>query len=116
MNVVKSDYSKAELVRAFKGQDAVVSAVGATGFANQKDLIDAAIEAGVKHFIPSEFSINTRSDAVRQLIPVFEIKQQILDYLKEKESTGLTWTGLGTGPLFDWVSSIAPARSPTDMR
>lgn len=100
--MIKNDYSKAELVKAFKGQDAVVSAVGATGFADQIGLIDAAIEAGVKRFIPSEFSSNTLNDAVRQLLPLFETKLQVLDHLKAKETTGLTWTGLWTGPLFDW--------------
>jgi hypothetical protein len=55
-----------------RGQDAVISAVGATGFVDQKKFIDASIRAGVKRFIPSEFSSNTLSDAVIQLVPRFE--------------------------------------------
>jgi len=87
-----------------KGQDAIISAIGASGFQEQKVIIDAAIKAGVKRFIPSEFSTNTLSEAVRQLVPVFEPKKAILQYLMEKESTGLTWTGLSIGAMFDWVS------------
>jgi hypothetical protein len=105
INVIQTSYSQAELVKAFEGQDSVVSTVGATGFEEQKVFIDAAIEAGVRRFIPSELSTNTLSDAVRQLVPLFEAKKAIIDYLKGKESSGLTWTGLSGGVLFDWVSS-----------
>ncbi|EXJ92989.1 hypothetical protein A1O3_01545 [Capronia epimyces CBS 606.96] len=100
--VIKTAYSEADLVKALQGQDAVISAVGAAGFQSQKTLIDASIKAGVKRFIPSEFSSNTLSDTVRQLVPVFEAKKQILDYLKDQEGSGLSWTGLATGLLLDW--------------
>ena len=91
-------------MKAFTGQDAIVSTIGAAGLTQQKAFIDAAVKAGVKRFLPSELSTNTRSDAVRELLPLFEAKQEILNYLQEKEGTGLTWTGLATGPLLDWVS------------
>ncbi|KIW86775.1 uncharacterized protein Z519_12561 [Cladophialophora bantiana CBS 173.52] len=102
VSVIKTSYSESELVKAFGGQDAVVSSVGPTGFQDQKVFIDAAITAGVKRFIPSEFSANTMSPTVRELVPVFEAKKDIIDYPREKENTGLTWTGLSTGPLLDW--------------
>jgi len=76
------------------------------GFGDQKGIIDAAVKAGVKRFFPSEFGINGRSEAVRQLTPFFAVKQEMLDYLVEKENDGLTWTCLITGVLLDWVSSI----------
>jgi hypothetical protein len=57
----------------------------------------------VKRFIPSEFSSNTLSDTIIQLVPLFEQKRVVLDYLKSKESEGLTWTGIATSLLFDWV-------------
>jgi DNA-binding NarL/FixJ family response regulator len=92
-------------VKVLRGQDAVISAIGATGFQSQKTVIDAAIAAGVRRFLPSEFSANTLSDAVRSLVPAFVPKMEILDYLKEKGSTGLTWTGLAVGALLDDLSS-----------
>ncbi|KAI9881752.1 MAG: hypothetical protein M1823_006537, partial [Watsoniomyces obsoletus] len=98
----KVPYTESELAKVFEGQDAVISAVGAAGFQEQKVFIDAAIKASVKRFLPSEFSSSTLNEAARRLVPVFELKKQVLDYLKEKESTGLTWTGLATGPLLDW--------------
>ncbi|KIN03226.1 hypothetical protein OIDMADRAFT_18549 [Oidiodendron maius Zn] len=100
--VRKSDYSEADLVAAFKGQDAVVSVVGLAGFGDQKKFIDAAVSAGVKRFIPSEFSSNTLSPAVLELLPVFGQKKEVLEYLKTKEASGLTWTAIWTAMLFDW--------------
>jgi len=102
VTVRQSDFSDADLAAAFKGQDAVISAVGATAFAEQKKFIDASIAAGVKRFIPSEFSSNTLSPAVCELLPLFGQKLEILEYLKTKESSGLTWTAIWTALLFDW--------------
>lgn len=110
--MVQTTYAEAELVEILKGHDAVVSTVGATGFSDQKVVIDAAIKAGVQRFIPSELSMNTLSKAVRELVPVFEAKKVVLNYLKEKESTGLTWTGLAGGPLLDWAGFMTFTTSP----
>jgi hypothetical protein len=106
IHVIKVAYTQAELAKVFQGQDAIISTVGAAAFEEQKVFIDAAVEAGVKRFIPSELSTNTLSDAVRKLVPVFESKKVIIDYLKEQETSGLTWTGLSGGLLLDWVSGI----------
>lgn len=103
LKVHRSDFSVASLESAFQGQDAVISAVGMTGFNDQKTFIDAAARAGVKRFLPSEFSSNHRSDAVLQLLPLFGSKREVLEYLKAKEAEGLTWTGVCSGLLFDWV-------------
>lgn len=104
--VLKTDFSDSTLRTAFQGQDAVISAVGATGFNEQKALVDAAIYAGVKRFIPSEFSANSQSEAVLQLLPLFGQKNDVIKYLKSKESSDLTWTGIATSGLFDWVSEL----------
>ena len=101
VKVLQADYTLDGLTKAFKGQDVVVSAIGATGFADQKLMIDAAVAAGVKWFLPSEFSVNSSAPAVRELVPVFHAKQEVLDHLKSKESQ-LSWVGLAAGPLLDW--------------
>lgn len=103
VSVRRIDFSESELSSAFTGQDAVISAVGATAFTEQKKFIDAAVHAGVKRFIPSEFSSNTPNESVLRMVPLFNQKKDILDYLQSKESVGLTWTGIATSLLFDWV-------------
>ena len=101
---MKSDYSEASLVDAFKGQDAVVSAVGDAGLAEEIKIIDASVKAGVKRFLPSEYGNNSQNAKATALIPVFGLKVQINEHLKAQESKGLTWTAILAGPLFDWVS------------
>jgi hypothetical protein len=102
--VIKSDYSEASLVDAFKGQDAVVSALGAAGLAEEFKIIDACVKAGVKRFLPSEFSSNPQNAKAAALIPVFGLKVQINEYLKAQESKGLTWTAVVAGVAFEMVS------------
>ena len=64
--------------------------------------MDAAIEVGVKRYIPSEFGVNTFQKELKELGDPFMGKLVLLEYLKGKEGTGLTWTGLATGSFLDW--------------
>jgi hypothetical protein len=96
-----------------KGQDAVVSAVGAEGFLGQSILFDACIAAGVKRFLPSEFGSDLSNPKAASL-PVFGYKLATRKYIEEKVKAGadITYTyvinapfldwGLETGFLFDW--------------
>ncbi|KAL4985311.1 hypothetical protein BDW68DRAFT_198911 [Aspergillus falconensis] len=99
--VRKSDFSPSDLREALTGQDAVISAVGAPGFAEQKELIDAAIAVGVSRFIPSEFSADSQNDTVLALLPLFRQKKEVIEYLKSKEKE-IDWTGIACSGLFDW--------------
>lgn len=101
---MKSDYSEDSLVDVFKGQDAVVTALGAAGLAEETKMIDASVKAGVKRFIPSEFGSNSQNAKATALVPFFGLKVQINEHLKAQESKGLTWTAIEAGPAFDWVS------------
>ncbi|RHZ46911.1 aromatic alcohol reductase [Aspergillus thermomutatus] len=102
VTVRKTDYSEADLEAAFKGQDVVISALGAMGFGEQKKLVDAAVRAGVQRFLPSEFSASSQDEAVLHLLPLFEQKKELIEYLKTKETEGLSWTGIATAMLLDW--------------
>ena len=56
VKVVKVDYRNVEaLTTALNGQDALVSAVATNAVPSQRQLIEAAVEAGVKRIIPSEY-------------------------------------------------------------
>ncbi|KAI9042810.1 aromatic alcohol reductase [Aspergillus affinis] len=102
VTVCKTDFSESDLAEAFKGKDAVISTVGAAGFSEQKKLVDVALSAGVKRFIPSEFSASSQNEIVLKLLPLFGQKTELLNYLKTKESEGLSWTGIVPSLLFDW--------------
>ncbi|KAK8216119.1 hypothetical protein IWZ01DRAFT_566003 [Phyllosticta capitalensis] len=101
VKVVQSEYTHDALVPVFKSAsaDAVVSLVGAPDA--QNPLIDAAITAGVKRFIPSEFGCNTSDPKVVETVPILAPKRQTVEYLSTKQGS-ISWTALITGPFFDW--------------
>lgn len=88
------------MVSAFKDQDAVILTTG-HGLTNPNGIVDAAIKAGVKRFVPSEFGSNTQNKGAVGLASMMAGKAALVDYLRSKESTGLTWTALATGIFFD---------------
>ena len=99
---ISDDYPEAELIEVFNGQDAVISTMATVGAEKQKAIIDAAIKAGVKRFVPSEFGSDTRNKRALAIIPeYFKGKYETVEYLKLKEQEGLTWTAFVTGPFFD---------------
>ncbi|KAL6904082.1 hypothetical protein GGI43DRAFT_432712 [Trichoderma evansii] len=55
ITVHRTDLSHSSLVKAFQGIDAVVSAVATFNVPDQIAMIDAAVEAKVKRFLPSEY-------------------------------------------------------------
>lgn len=53
--IVRGDYSLDFFRNALRDQDALVIAVTSSAIESQKIIIQAAVEAGVKRIIPSEF-------------------------------------------------------------
>ncbi|TVY15994.1 Isoflavone reductase TP7-like protein [Lachnellula arida] len=102
IKVFKSDYSETSLAAAFKGQDAVVSALGAAGMGEQLKIIDAAAKAGVQRYLPSEYGCDTQNEKATSLVPAFGFKVDVIEYLRKVEARGLSWTAIETGPAFDW--------------
>jgi uncharacterized protein YbjT (DUF2867 family) len=99
---VSDNYDETELARILAGQDVVVCAIATQGILKQKTIIQAAVKAGVRHFVPSEFGLDPRSEQALQVLPeFFGPKRQIVEYLKSKEDEGLKWTAFVTGPFFE---------------
>jgi uncharacterized protein YbjT (DUF2867 family) len=107
VTVKKVDFESSDSLReAFAGQDAVVSAIATVAVGGQQPIIDAALAAGVKRYIPSEFGVNTRLTPGTTIGKILAGKVGVVDYLKTKESSDFSWTGVSTGMFFDWVSEI----------
>ena len=99
---ISDEYPEFELLQALKGQDAIISTIATANARMQKALIDAAIKSGVKRFVPSEFGGDTRNKKTLSLIPqYFQGKVDTIEYLKENEKEGLTWTAFVTGCFFE---------------
>ncbi|KAE8391424.1 hypothetical protein BDV23DRAFT_171610 [Aspergillus alliaceus] len=91
-----------DLVKALCGQDAIVNAITSFSVAEQLRFIDAAITAGVKRFVPSEYGLDNNTPEAQELAPVFKEKGLVQTYLREKESSGLTWTAIACGMWTGW--------------
>ncbi|KAI1347129.1 hypothetical protein F5Y01DRAFT_296150 [Xylaria sp. FL0043] len=98
------DYSSiASLTAALEGQDALVSTIATAAIAGQQPLVDAAVAAGVKRIIPSEFGLNTRILGTDPIASILQGKIKTLNYIHEKwrQNPSFTWTGISTGLFFD---------------
>lgn len=98
------DYDSVDsLVAALRGHDAVISTLSDALVPVQLKLIEAAAQAGVKRYIPSEFGCNTLNPKTAAL-PVFSGGKIVVQKaLKEKADAGsLSYTIVVTGPFLDW--------------
>ncbi|KAG2441235.1 hypothetical protein HYH02_010078 [Chlamydomonas schloesseri] len=82
------------LVSALKGQEIVISTVGAAALAEQPKLIEAAKAAGVRRFVPSEFGLDSCAPGIREYFPALGYKYAAQDALK---ASGLEYTFIITG-------------------
>jgi len=85
VTVTKVDITSVNaLTAALKGQDAVVSTLTTSATSGtQRTLIDAAVAAHVKRFIPSEFGTNTREARGTKMGKCIQPKIDTVDYLIE---------------------------------
>jgi nucleoside-diphosphate-sugar epimerase len=97
-----------ELKNAFAGQDAVVSVVGGPAFGDQPAMIDAALAAGVKRFLPSEYGGRLDLPGVEDTSfgSMVASKIDTRKYLHEKakQHPTFSWTGVANGLGLDFVS------------
>lgn len=70
-------------------------------------MVDAAVLAGVRRFIPSYWGNNAENKAVMELQSGLAAKAEIVEYLSTKESTGLTWTSVVPGLLIDMYDQLS---------
>ncbi|KAF2151861.1 NAD(P)-binding protein [Myriangium duriaei CBS 260.36] len=98
-----TDFSSVpDVAAALKGQDAVVSTAGASALELQANVIDAAIEAGVKFFLPSEFG-SAPANKKAAALPVFQGKEAIRKHLATRADEGkIAYALVGNGPFLDW--------------
>lgn len=80
----------------------MVNAITSFSVAEQLRFIDAAIAAGVKRYVPSEYGLDNNTPKAQELAPVFKEKGLVQAYLRGKEESGLTWTAIACGMWIGW--------------
>lgn len=103
--IAKVDYESLESLKAaLAGNDVVVNTLGVGAIPRDIHLrlVDAAVAAGVKRFLPSEYGSNTTHPNIAKL-PVFGDKIAVQEHLKNvSQQSGLSYTILINGPFLDW--------------
>ena len=109
IEVKKVDFtSQHALVRALESQHAVICILNDLAGGVQFQLIEAAVEAGVKRFIPSEWGSSDIVASVPELENSFEERSKIIELLerKAKEATvagkEFHWSAVNCGVFMDW--------------
>ena len=95
--------SVGSVTAAFQGQDAVVSTVGTAGLAGQGILIEAAVAADVKRFLPSDFGGDIANPKTG-VMPVFKFKTDTHKAVREAAAAkpDFTYTLVCNGAFLDW--------------
>ena len=102
MHRVDDSYPESEVLEAFRGQDAVVCALGFANLLPQITFINAAVKVGVRWFIPAEFGGNKAAALQGERLPLHDAKEAVHRHLIKTEAEGLSWTAVATGPFIDW--------------
>ncbi|KAJ4361850.1 hypothetical protein N0V83_010791 [Neocucurbitaria cava] len=99
----KSDFTLQSLQAALAGHDLVVSTMSGGDAELQTRIIDAAVAAGVKRFIPHEFGHDTLNKEIQARISKYAGRAQVIDHLKQLSMAdlGFEWTGIATGYTLD---------------
>ncbi|KAL2831614.1 hypothetical protein BJY01DRAFT_108079 [Aspergillus pseudoustus] len=104
VQVTAVDYtSVAELTTTLKGQDVVISTCSPGALESQIPLIEAAIAAGVKRFIPSEFTAdigNLKASALPQYTAQLRIQELLQN--ATNENPDFSYTSIRNGVFLDW--------------
>lgn len=102
IKIEQVDYdSQTSLERVLKEQDALISTVAMSAISNQPLMIDSAIAAGVKLFIPAEYTVNSR-DTLAQAQPMMASVAAIQKYLATKGDQ-IAWFVINCGALLEFV-------------
>lgn len=105
--VAEVDYQSVEsLTEALEDHHAVVGALAGAAVPLQTTLIDAAICAGVKHFIPSDYGVISVEPEARKL-PIATNAVKIQEYLGDKAAKGeIGYSILACGAMMEWILNM----------
>jgi hypothetical protein len=98
---IDDSYPTDELITAFRGQDVIISCLTTLSVADQFRMIDAAVAAGVRRYVPSEYGLNNMRADAQGLNSVFRDKGAVQKYLREREGQ-IEWMSVSCGMWIKW--------------
>lgn len=78
--------------------DVLFSTQSAGSFDFQKQIIEHAISAGIRRFVPAEFKEDALNERVQARLPPVKERARVIRYLQEQSSQGrIEWVAIATG-------------------
>ncbi|KAK4447380.1 hypothetical protein QBC34DRAFT_496242 [Podospora aff. communis PSN243] len=100
---VPDSYPTDKLIEAFRGHDVIVCCMTTLSVTDQFRFIDAAIAAGVRRYVPSEYGLNNMNPDAQALNAVFRSKAAVQTYLRERAAEGkIEWMSITCGMWIRW--------------
>lgn len=99
-----SDFTPTSLSAIFRkvAPELVISTFAGGSYEAQRAVIDSAIGAGVRCFIPAEFGQDALNEGIQQRLPPSKERATVIGYLEELSREGrIEWTAIATGCLLD---------------
>jgi nucleoside-diphosphate-sugar epimerase len=91
---------------ALAGQHAVVETFNPAAAGHQQIIVQAALAAGVVHFITPDFSSDTFNQYADELFifePKLRAQVELEETIKSSPDKNMAWTALIVGPWYDWA-------------
>ena len=102
IQVLQVDYdSSASLSQALQKQDAVICTIAMSAIYVQKSIIDAAVAAGVRYYVPAEYTVNSR-DSKAQNQPMLASVLDVQSHLSNYEGR-IQWFVINCGALLEFA-------------
>ena len=99
----KSDFSATSLRSALAGQDLIISTTAGGDSDQQIGIIDAAVAAGVRRFMPHEFGHDTLNQGISKRIVKSAGRAKVIEHLRAviTDTDDFEWVGVATGYTLD---------------
>ncbi|KAI2468846.1 hypothetical protein F4781DRAFT_443125 [Annulohypoxylon bovei var. microspora] len=103
LTILQRASSKFQPPAHLKRIDVIINCMSTLSVAEQHRMIDAAITAGVKRYVPSEYGLNNKRPDTQGLNVVFHDKGKIQEYLQAKAAIGaIEWMSIACGMWLKW--------------
>lgn len=78
--------------------DLIISTISGNSFDIQKEIIDCAVDAGIRRFMPYEFGQDSLNEKVQERLPPNRERARTIEYLRRLSGDGkLSWVAVATG-------------------
>lgn len=95
---IQTSFAETELASLLKGKETVICCLTGADVHLSVSLVEAAQNAGVKKFLPSEYGLDTSNEKIRALLPPYQTRFEIQGRLKW---SGMRWTAVYSGLILE---------------